>query len=432
MPKVSMPNMSGRVLDHGRIQLLHPVGRGSFGTVYAALDTTTTPPSVLAVKVVRKFAGNLNAQYKEIILHNAVTGHENVAKFHRVFHDKAYIYLVLDYCPGGDLWSAVKSGEYWKKDELVRSIFLQILDAVQWCHIQGVYHRDLKPNNILVSEDGTQIYLTDFGLASRVKQSVSFGVGTAQFRSPECHNSERLYRFFDAERNDIWAVGVIFASILSGKMPWESAGEADPEYVRHVRHPHHLRRILPISLEANYILQRIFYPSAMGSPTLDDIREMVLRVDTFFMTDKEMQRSAKLRHISDLFEDAIRKAMADDSDDSDERSAGIHSASLLAMEEGRRNVPLQKAHSVSVDTGRILDNAILGPSALLPVERCDLPTPPQPKLSPAPQAIKVAHGTSSTLVTSKESHREHKHRHWPKLSRSIKRMFGGSRVAAEA
>ncbi|KAI0826453.1 kinase-like domain-containing protein [Irpex lacteus] len=206
MPKVEMPNMSGKTIGKGQFKLLSPIGRGSFGTVYNALDMSTKPPTLRAVKVVRKLTQRANNQLREIVFHNGVSDHENVVTFYHAFQDARYLYIVLDFCPGGDMWGAIAAGEYWKNDELCRKVFLKLIDALEHCHRKGIYHRDLKPNNILVGEEAWEVYLSDFGLASPGKISQSFGVGTTQFRSPECNNSGGAYKTFDAERNDIWAL----------------------------------------------------------------------------------------------------------------------------------------------------------------------------------------------------------------------------------
>ena len=73
---------------------------------------------------------------------------------------------------------------YTRKDALLKSVFLQILDAVEYCHDHGIYHRDLKPDNILINEDGTQIKLADFGLSTTSKISDSFGCGSPPYMSP--------------------------------------------------------------------------------------------------------------------------------------------------------------------------------------------------------------------------------------------------------
>lgn len=390
-------------------------------------------------------------------MHKTVSDHSNVVTLHRVIHDQSHIFIVMDFCPSGDLWRAVRAGIYWKNDALVRRVLLQLVDALQSCHRQGIYHRDLKPNNILVNDDGTEVFLTDFGLASRGQKSTSFGVGTCQFRSPgkslfyftvsrrltraECNNDARNYSFFDAERNDIWALGVIFANVLSGKLPWGRASEEDENYVRHVRHPHYLRHIMPISPEANYILQRIFHPSVEFTPSLDDVREMLLAVRTFFMDDKEMRGNARLQRIAEGFRmdsplpssdsddseeltsslDDYDNSLLDDSDDSDEHSIGLHSPSLLALEEGRLN---RSGSGVGMLLAEGANTSLLATPLVGGVEVVQSPlfTPSPSRLTPE-DAGKAT--SSATLVTSDQPLVVGKGA-WVKLSRSVKRVFGGS------
>ncbi|KAI0694218.1 kinase-like domain-containing protein [Cytidiella melzeri] len=435
MPKVTMPNLSGLTIDQGRIKFLSQIGRGTFGTVYNALDLTTSPPEMVAIKVVRKAGQNPDAQFREIVLHHTVSGHDNVVTFHRVFHDSAFFYIVLEFHPGGDMWGAIKNGEYWKDDELVRTTFLQLIDAIKYCHSRGIYHRDLKPNNVLVSEDASEVYVSDFGLASRTRHSRSFGVGTAQFRSPECQNAEGHFRSFDAERNDIWALGVIFATVIGGRMPWNTASEKDTNYLRHLRHPHYLRQVLPISKETNYILQRIFNPCTETAPSLDDIREMVVRAGTFFMNDREIKRSKRLRYISAHFDEMRRIAFADsDSDDSDVCSRPLHTQSLAALEEGRaksgRGTPEAKpfVHGMVPADESPRTSLLESPVVQGPAERPAVPKPSQPLL----KAAAPRNGTSSTLITSNFDQPIRKsmlhHRSWLRVSHSVRRLFGAERT----
>ncbi|KAI0088828.1 kinase-like domain-containing protein [Irpex rosettiformis] len=450
MPKVEMPDMSGRTVGKGQIKLLNRIGRGSFGTVYNALDMTTTPPTLRAVKVVRKMDQRINNQYREMIFHNGVSKHENIVTFHRAFQDIRYLYIVLDFCPGGDMWGAIAAGEYWKNDELVRKVLLQLIDALEYCHSRGIYHRDLKPNNILVGEEASEVYISDFGLASPGRVSQSFGVGTTQFRSPECNNTDGSNQFFDAERNDIWALGVIFATIIGGRMPWHKACENDENYVRHMRHPHYLRQVLPISLEANFILQRMFHPCSEFSPTLNDVRLMVNATKTFFMDDKEIRRSRRLQYIADKFAAMrlyVEAAMNSDSESSldkpngsAEPSKGLHSQSLAALEEGRlkpEGTPAPKPfiHGMLHVPDSPPLSTPLSTRSLSPImaERTAPVTPPQPFLTPLMDVVPPPQGTSSTINTSKDyNHRlsriTHPHHTLLRLSRSVRTLFKAERT----
>lgn len=267
----------------------------------------------------------------------------------------------------------------------------------------------------------------------------------------ECINADRNRRFFDAERNDIWALGIIFVNVLSGRLPWGVASEEDENYFRHMRHPHHLRHTLPISPEANYILQRIFHPSLEFAPSLDDVREMLVRVRTFFMDDEEIRGNARLQRVVDRFRvasplpssssddsnepgsilDDYDNSLLDDSDDSDEHSIGLHSPSLLALEEGR----LGQNGSGPGRVGAVIVEGV-PPTSLLAsplvggveVDRSAMLTPSPPRLTPEESD---KHTSSATLVTSDQSLDVGK-RTWVKLSRSVKQLFGGPRRALVA
>lgn len=178
-------DMSYHIVDDGRIQLLDCVGAGTFGSVYRARDLASRESSLLAVKLIPRRDPLYQMCRRELHHHDCVHEHPHVVTMRRWFKDADFLYIVQDYCPGGDMWKAIKMNRlFWRRNELVKRVFLQVIDAVSWCHKRGVYHRDLKPGNILISPDGQDIWLTDFGLASRNRSSYSFHAGTAQYRSP--------------------------------------------------------------------------------------------------------------------------------------------------------------------------------------------------------------------------------------------------------
>lgn len=262
----------------------------------------------------------------------------------------------------------------------------------------------------------------------------------------ECNNSGGAYKTFDAERNDIWALGVIFATILGGRMPWHKASEDDVNYIRHMRHPHYLRQVLPISREANFILQRIFHPCPEYAPSLDDIRLMVNAAKTFFMDDREISRSKRLQYIADKFVAAhrfVEAAMDAESDtsvdsvNSPERQQGLQSHSLAAMEEGRmqpEGTPAPKPFvfgmMLAPGGSPALSALTTPPSPAIVVDDAPPITPPQPRLTPLKDMAAPPNGTSSTLITSKDyDQKVHKHMrpHNPlrRISRSVRSLFRG-------
>ena len=143
---------------------------------------------MVAIKVLRKEGLSPSAAKRvrrEVSAHRKMSDHPNVVSMLDAFEDREYVYIVLDYCPGGDLFGKiVDEARYFRNDELAKSVFLQVLDAVEACHLKGIYHRDLKPENILVSEDGAKVYLSDFGLATGNQVSETFGCGSSYYMSP--------------------------------------------------------------------------------------------------------------------------------------------------------------------------------------------------------------------------------------------------------
>jgi len=184
-----MPDFTGSFLDRGRYRLLKGIGCGAYGKVYHAVDLShRSKNQVLAIKCLDKPSRDTRhyfIQQRELENHKLVSGHPNIITFHRFFSDGLFVYVVLDLCVGGDLFSAITEKHLFQGNEcLTKSAFVQVIDAIAYCHRRGVFHRDIKPENILCSDDGSVIRLTDFGLSITSPYSIDFGCGTPQYMSP--------------------------------------------------------------------------------------------------------------------------------------------------------------------------------------------------------------------------------------------------------
>lgn len=187
-----MMNFTGRLLDDGRYKLLQVLGTGAYGVVYHANDLKTASsagsPVQVAIKILdkRHFTdATAERVRREVVLHHLVNEHPNVVSMRRTFEDSLFVYIVLDYCPGGDLFTRIADDKmFFRNDDLVKSVFLKIVDAVAFCHEKRVYHRDLKPENILVSKDCSQVYVSDFGLCTTGLVSTTWGCGSGPYMSP--------------------------------------------------------------------------------------------------------------------------------------------------------------------------------------------------------------------------------------------------------
>lgn len=154
-----MPDFTGMQLNNGRYFMMEKLGSGAYGKVYRALDTTVPlnrEPRHRAIKCLVRYPEGSDKdklQKREIAIHQRVSGHPNIVTFHGWFEDHSYVYVVMGLYEGGDLFGAITEKRLYDGDpEKIKATFVQILEAVQHCHSLGIYHRDVKPENIICSE----------------------------------------------------------------------------------------------------------------------------------------------------------------------------------------------------------------------------------------------------------------------------------------
>ncbi|RPD65441.1 kinase-like protein [Lentinus tigrinus ALCF2SS1-7] len=289
----SLPDFMGCTIGE-YYELDEVLGSGSFGVVYKAIDNRQSPDSPTrecAVKIIGK-AGRapkeLGAIRREIALHCIVSGHSNILTIHDSFDDEEYFYIILDYCPGGNLFYHITGDVYMDNDELLRGAFVSLIDAVQYCHEHKIAHRDLKPENVLASEDGSEVFLADFGLATTKRMIDEHGSGTAIYMAPECHGNLYDYPPYDTRAADIWALGVILVNMITGRNPWEKASMRDEDFAQFIDDADYFYDTFPISKGACDILLDIFTMNPLQRISLRSLREAVMSTETFFRSQEEM------------------------------------------------------------------------------------------------------------------------------------------------
>ncbi|EMC92932.1 hypothetical protein BAUCODRAFT_266997 [Baudoinia panamericana UAMH 10762] len=269
----------GQILA-GRFQLTAVLGIGAYGTVYKACDVETGVE--YAVKALNK-AGldprQRTFQDREIKLHYQASQHSNVVSMVKILDSPECTFVVLEYCPEGDLFAKItEEGHYIGDDYKAKSVFLQILDAVHHCHMNGIFHRDLKPENILVKDSGWTVKLADFGLATQERVTADFGCGSTFYMSPECQQANpKPFSCYASAPNDIWSLGVILVNLTCGRNPWKRAAVDDATFKAFFRDRNFLQSILPVSDELNFILQRIFEIDPRRRITLLELRDLIIR-----------------------------------------------------------------------------------------------------------------------------------------------------------
>ena len=208
------------------------LGAGAHGVVRGARHVVTG--EVVAIKIMP--ASVLGAVAKELIA-QAKMQHPNIVQLHltQVDLDRRRVYMIMELCQGGELFDRI--AESGKLDEpTARDYLVQAASAVAHCHAQNVFHRDLKPENILLDAND-QVKIADFGLAAlaqSVREDASFlqhtKCGSLMYAAPEVLASSATSGY-DAAKADVWSLGIILYSMLSGALPFRMAMAAKcPRY----------------------------------------------------------------------------------------------------------------------------------------------------------------------------------------------------------
>lgn len=192
------------------------------GLVFRADDTVTG--ETVALKALRPETLPNDPETVERFLREGEAlrrlNHPNIVKLLNMIDDGANHYLVMEFVGGGSLEALLDQGSGPLPVDRILDIALDLSDALTRAHRLDIVHRDVKPSNVLVAEDGTP-RLTDFGVAYFANKERLSGsndlLGTLAYLSPEALSNEQL----DA-RTDIWAFGVLLFELLTGRTPFDT------------------------------------------------------------------------------------------------------------------------------------------------------------------------------------------------------------------
>jgi serine/threonine protein kinase len=193
------------------------LGEGAFGKVYKA--KRRSDKKNVAVKVILKKHKETCAN--EVSMLRMLPNHPNVGGFIEVFEDDSYIYIVLEYIEGQNLYEHLKP-HLGKKIEEIPHILLilqQMIAAIAAIHSAGIFHRDIKLENFMITfVDGNPVVkLIDFGLSELIGEISTRMVGSPLWMAPEVVRNDSTHSI--SEEADIWSIGIILLELFLGQPP---------------------------------------------------------------------------------------------------------------------------------------------------------------------------------------------------------------------
>ncbi|XP_040391995.1 NUAK family SNF1-like kinase 2 [Cygnus olor] len=200
-----------------RYEFLETLGKGTYGKVKKARERSG---KLVAIKSIRKDKikdeQDLVHIRREIEIMSSLN-HPHIIAVHEVFENSSKIVIVMEYASKGDLYDYISERQRLTEQE-ARHFFRQVVSAVYYCHKNGIVHRDLKLENILLDANGN-IKIADFGLSNVYQQDkfLQTYCGSPLYASPEIING----RPYKGPEVDSWSLGVLLYILVHGTMPFD-------------------------------------------------------------------------------------------------------------------------------------------------------------------------------------------------------------------
>ncbi|XP_055529097.1 serine/threonine-protein kinase MARK2-like isoform X30 [Wyeomyia smithii] len=203
----------------GKYKLLKTIGKGNFAKVKLAKHVPTSKE--VAIKIIDKTqlnASSLQKLYREVRIMKLLD-HPNIVKLFQVIETEKTLYLVMEYASGGEVFDYLVLHGRMKEKE-ARAKFRQIVSAVQYCHQKRIIHRDLKAENLLLDSE-MNIKIADFGFSNQFTPGSKLDTfcGSPPYAAPELFQGRK----YDGPEVDVWSLGVILYTLVSGSLPFDGA-----------------------------------------------------------------------------------------------------------------------------------------------------------------------------------------------------------------
>jgi serine/threonine protein kinase len=249
--------MAENLLLNNRYRLIEQQGSGGMAVVYRAQDMELA--RIVAVKVLRP---NLTADPEFLIRFRqearaaANLSHPNIVTVHDVGQDGRTHYIVMEYIEGQDLKQLIRASAPFDVDSAL-AICVEICKGVGYAHRAGLAHCDIKPQNVLVTED-LRIKVTDFGIARALSAIQPGDTEEMVWGSPHYFSPEQATGNPPTPASDVYSIGVVLFVLLTGRLPF-TGGDYEELALAHVRQPPpHVREFAPaVPLELDHIINKV-------------------------------------------------------------------------------------------------------------------------------------------------------------------------------
>ncbi|KAM6144661.1 serine/threonine-protein kinase Nek5 [Phoenicopterus ruber ruber] len=277
-----------------KYEIIKKIGEGSFGKIFLAKGKVDNEQCVIKeIDLTKMPVEEKEASQKEVIL-LAKMKHANIVTFYASLQEKNKLYIVMEYCDGGDLMKRInmQHGVLFDEDQIL-SWFVQISLGLKHIHDKKILHRDVKAQNIFLSNNGKIAKLGDFGIARQLNSTMEFAhtcVGTPYYLSPEiCENQP--YN----NKTDIWSLGCVLYELCALKHPFE--GNSLHQLVLKICRG----RFQPVSPNYSYdlriLISQLFKISPRDRPSINSIlrkpflQKLVLRYLPPEITQEELSHT---------------------------------------------------------------------------------------------------------------------------------------------
>ncbi|XP_061876448.1 serine/threonine-protein kinase Nek5 [Colius striatus] len=251
-----------------KYEIIKKIGEGSFGKIFLAKGKADNEQCVIKeINLTKMHVKEKEASEKEVIL-LAKMKHANIVTFYASLQENNKLYIVMEYCDGGDLMKRInmQHGVLFEEDQIL-SWFVQISLGLKHIHDKKILHRDVKAQNIFLSNNGKVAKLGDFGIARELNSTVEFAhtcVGTPYYLSPEiCEN--RPYN----NKTDVWSLGCVLYELCALKHPFE--GNSFHQLVVKICRGHFHPVSPNYSYDLRILISQLFKVSPRDRPSISSI-----------------------------------------------------------------------------------------------------------------------------------------------------------------